>query len=95
MRKVAYAHFYWKNQEDCIKDHKPTVPTVRGCSFDEDMIELAIARGILDVWTPYITLQFTMTKTLHFQGNKALDLWKAWNAHIFSKQNSKKKDKTE
>lgn len=102
LNKVSYASFGYK----CLslgrtyfRTTKPTQPTVNGHEFDcevlrfgseETMLQYAKRRDLLDCWYPELTLQLSNNHSLIYTGNKAISLWEAWKALIFSKQNKQK-----
>lgn len=97
LTKVLYATFVYVNQEGDISRYDKV--SVRGIRFDrleyahpmypeyplETMYERAKRLGILDVWTPRVTMTF-VRGTLVFKGERANEIWKMWNTYIFSKQ---------
>lgn len=106
MRKVAYAQFCYINQEGSIRLQKPTFVTVRNEGLVEDryaryhpdypeetLEERAKRLDIIDVWKPFLRMQFANTHCLEYTGKKALQLWEAWNAYIFGKINKTTKQK--
>lgn len=54
------------------------------------LLEVAIARNMLDTWIPYTTFQLSNNHSLTYTGDKAIALWKAWNERIFNKKKRKK-----
>lgn len=44
---------------------------------------------LLDVWKPVVVFQLTANHSITYTGNKAIILWKAFNARIFSKRKQK------
>ncbi len=99
LRKVQWAKLFWVNQTGQCRDKRPNVRTVNGEAFDESayallhiqypcetMLERALRLDLIDVWTPVLRMQLSANHTLEYTGKKALSLWKAWNARIFSKR---------
>jgi hypothetical protein len=106
LNKVQYAKLYYRNNKGCcVKEPLPDFcSSANGIMFVDDtpalhhpdyMRETCFDRakrlGVLDYWEPIIFLQLGSNHGLSFSGDKALSLWKAWNAKIFSQ--SKKKGK--
>src|ERR1700678_3829649 len=102
MGKVAYASRHWSNGKGYNWGFNPKFATVNGCQIhdepalahpnfpDETCYERAVRLGIIDVWVPVVTFYFANSHSLTYKGEKALELWKAWNARIFSKKKEKK-----
>jgi len=76
----------------------PKSPSIHGLVFrpndkhlteDCTMLEYATRHALLDVWTPYIRLQFSANHTLTYGGDKAVAINKEWNRRIFEKQKRK------
>lgn len=97
LRKVAYAAFWYENQDGARRDRKP-VASVHGVMIAPDEyaaihsdypfetnIERARRLDILDVWKPVIKLKFTTTRSLMFTGERAMSLWKSYNERIFGR----------
>ena len=103
--KVSYCSLVYINQSGSIRSHKPTKPSVYGEELEkpndyaryyhdfpsETLIERATRLGVLDVWEPTLTLQFSNTHCLTFKGAKALSLWETWCGYIFSRNKTTKK----
>ena len=98
--KVAYITLIWRTKDGIYERHKkPDYDTVHGHAFDsfelapylegyelETLDSRARRLDIIDVWIPRITVHFTANKTLTFSGKRALNIWQAWQAKIFSKK---------
>lgn len=92
--KVQWADFWYVQQEGITSRTQPTGHTVRGVSPDgwaayhpdypgETMLDRARRLGILDIWTPRCKLTINANKSLHYHGTAAVNIWKAYNAHIY------------
>lgn len=94
-RAVSHARFFYKNQFGESVRTKPKVPTIHGGQrFElsamspypgqpETMHMLAKRRGLLDRWTPVCILQLRNNHSLSFVGNKAKQMFKQYNQHIY------------
>lgn len=102
LRKAHAARLWWTNQWGMKAKSKPATPTVHGQvidvhalamrlpdELDETMLERAMKRGILDVWRPVCRVDFSSRVHEFFQGDRALKIYAAWAAEIFSKQKPK------
>jgi hypothetical protein len=94
INKVQWASLVYKNQFGDCRQKKPKTVTVHNTPVTEaeiefstgrNLIEVAKEKGIIDVWTPVLRLQFSANHSLVYLGEKALSLWKAWQSKIFGK----------
>jgi hypothetical protein len=83
-----------------MRANRPHSLTVNGHEFDyleirnptvcnETMLQYAERRGLIYYWYPRLTLQLSNNHSLVYTGDKALELWKAWNAKVFGKKGKK------
>ncbi len=99
LRKVQWAKLFWVNQTGDVRSQKPISKTVNNTPFNsneyaayhmmypgETMNERATRLDLFDHWTPVLRMQLSANHTLEYTGKKALALWEAWNARIFSKR---------
>lgn len=70
---------------------EPIYPSDIRFGTNEPMIDYAKRKNLLDVWIPELELQLSNSHSLIYTGQKAIDLWDAWNAKIFSKHKKGKK----
>lgn len=101
LAKVQHATLWWGNGQE-KRHHKPDCPTYHGMPVPdglaapikdypgETMLERAIRRNLLDVWTPIVCFQLTANHKIVYTGEKALSMWKAWNARIYGEKKGKK-----
>jgi len=97
LKKAQWADFLWTNGAGVERKKKPRNPTVNGDRFDENakafmgngetMLERATRKGLLDVWKPKVIFQFAANHCKSFTGDRAMALWKEWNAIQFGKRN--------
>jgi len=98
LKKVQWAEYFYENQEGLGKREKPSGPTVRGMPVGkeiahyhldypgETMIERARRLDILDKWKPVCVMQLQANRTLRFVGEKAIKMFKAYQARIYGKK---------
>lgn len=104
LNKVQYGTLWWRNGLGAKLPHKPKCPTVNGCEFDlealaaplpqyegETMLERATRLDLLDAWTPVVTFQLTANHSICYVGKKAINMWKAWQSHVFARKKKEKK----
>lgn len=100
LNKVQWGRFYYENQHGDKRNLKPKEPTVYGGLFNplgfcistnglRTMIELAIEKNILDIWTPVVVFKLTAHETLKYKGDKAVSLYKSWCEKVFNKKRKK------
>ncbi len=83
-KAVSHARFYYKNQFGEVIRCKPKAPSVHAATqTNPDRIALATRLGITDRWTAQCILQLRNNHSLSFVGNKAKEMFKAYNAHIY------------
>src|SRR6266702_7886812 len=104
---VQYGTRYYVNQYGQQSSHIPVNPTVRAQYVlainlayhhpdypGESEYHRAERLQLLDIWREVVTFQLSANYTITYTGERAATIWKAWNAYIFSIQqssNSKKK----
>lgn len=94
LKKVQYASYHYVNQygdtSDYFRRH-----TCHGSSYDPKAIVLgkgimmedyAIMKGVKDIWTPVVTLQFAANHSVEYKGARAKSIWAEWNRRQFKKQ---------
>lgn len=100
-KKVQWATYHWINGKGDERKTKPDYFTANGTPIingdkaypylpeypSESTLERAKRLDILDVWKPVCQLHITANRTLTFTGNRATQIWKAYNAHIYGKRN--------
>lgn len=100
IKNVSYALLYWRNKEDNIHLAKePEYYSTNGVIFNakefapyiagyelETTLDRARRLGILDEWTAVIKLTLKNGHPLTFEGERAISIWKAWNAQVFSRK---------
>ena len=99
-RAVAYAKFFYKNQFGEVVKHKPRVPTLHtkkipeGYAFPmlweypcETNLERVKRLGLLDEFTPHCVLQLRNNHSLSFVGDKAKQMFHAYNSYIYGSSN--------
>lgn len=99
LKAVAYAKFYYTNQDGSKRRTKPLSPTVHGVSFSLDSfapslhsfpretnMERALRLEVLDTWTPCCQYALRNNYSLVFRGEKAKQMWKTYNNHIYGKR---------
>lgn len=97
LRAVAYSEFFWRNQFGETRRCKPRYPTRHGEKAGElfaypylmdfpgeTVLERSARLGLLDEWTPVCIYQFRNNHSLRFEGKKALEKHKQYNAHIYN-----------
>lgn len=99
LNKVISCRYYYRNQLGMVTRLKPKQPSVNGQVVDPDalvyrgdgesMLSLAKRLGLLDVWTPVVTLHQFSRERVQFTGDRAKALWKEYNAKIFGKRKRK------
>jgi len=95
IQKVQWASLHYRNQWGDMRRLKPKTITVHNTPVTEaeiawnsggrPLIDVAKEKGIIDVWTPVLRLQFSANHQLVYTAEKALSLWKAWQSKIFGK----------
>ena len=94
LAKVQWARYYYVNQHGDVTDYFKRY-SVHGCTYKPDIIalgvgitmdELAVLKGIKDVWTPHVDLTFSSNHRLTFKGKRAKSIWKEWNRRQFNKK---------
>src|ERR1035437_2783658 len=98
LAKVSWCKFYWSKDDDTIhRKHKPKHLTWFGKLIDkliwaypyeqdfpqETLYERIIRLEQQDIWIPVCICQVSYGKTLRYTGDKALSIWKTWNAKIY------------
>lgn len=103
LSKVQHGTFFYRSQQGDMRRTKPKMPTVNGSFFDikakvmrastclpdETMLQMAVRKHMLDVWTPVVTFTLTANHNIEYYGDKAVTMWKAWNERIFNKKKGK------
>jgi hypothetical protein len=92
-RSVQYAKFGYRNQDGDFRTTKPKFVTVHNSYIDADTklfggdnaLVKAQARGLIDIWTPWLRLVFTANKHLVFKGERAVKTFAAFRAVTFKK----------
>lgn len=84
LRAVSHARYFYTNQFGEVARCKPTKPSVHG-SVQHDPLRIALATklGIIDRWTAHCILQLRNSHSLSFVGQKAKQMFGAYNAHIY------------
>lgn len=98
LKSVAYARFYYTNQDGSKRKIKPLSPSVHSITFTPDAyapslhcfphetnLERALRLEVLDIWTPRCQYALRNNHSLIFKGEEAKKRWKIYNAHIFGK----------
>lgn len=94
LRKVRYATFGYRSQHHNLREELPTYPTRfsipvditdKVLGSDELLIDALRRKGELDVWEPYLVINFTKLDKLEFSGEEALKIWKAYQGIIYRK----------
>lgn len=95
LKKVQWAKFFYENQEGLRRSQYMQQPSVRGILIAEGYaypypdypletnLERATRLGILDIWEPVCLMQLQANRILHFTGDKAKKMWRAWNTRIY------------
>ena len=84
-KSVSHARYFYKNQFGEVVRIKPTKPSVHGAA-QTDLLRIALASklGILDRWTAHCILQLRNNHSLQFVGDKAKQMFAAYNKHIYN-----------
>ena len=94
-KAVSHARFHWKNQYGMTLRCKPRRPTVHGKEVpneiapyiqgyeNETMLMRAVRRNLLDKWQAQCILYLRNNHSLMFVGDKAQQMFDAYNAHIY------------
>jgi len=100
LNSCQWARFYYRNQHGDTRDTlpAPAYMSVRGSVIfktasayphpdypAETMYERAKRLGLLEQWTPEVFFKVTANAGVIFTGDKAMSMWKAWNAKIFKR----------
>jgi hypothetical protein len=96
LEKCQWAKLVYRNQYGQTRKDVPTWASVRNETLrlyelayphpeypKETELERAERLGLVDEWTPELTLKLTANEYLVYVGDKALSIWKTWNAKIF------------
>lgn len=96
IKKVAYMELYWKSLTNpaITRAKKPHGITVNGEHVSEDtmspdgkrMIDIAFERGLVDKWSPVVTVHLLYGKTLTFSGDRGMEIWRKWCDLQFNKK---------
>lgn len=99
LKKVQYAHLYYKNQFGQAYPTLPKRPSVNGMYVSdkeiaayhalypgETMRERAARLDLFDRWIPVVVFQFAANHSVQYEGKKAKSMWKSWQSHIFGKK---------
>lgn len=99
LHKVQWADYFWINGKGDQLRCKPDRATANGTQIpdsfawpydlrypSETAIERATRQGFLDTWKPVCILHITANRCLTYTGDKATNIWKAYNAHIYKKK---------
>ena len=95
--KVSYADFFFETADgQCRSKRRPQGITVHGRVIQESDLALplpeypgetvgqrAVRRKLVDRWIPVIVLRVSSADKLRFTGERAENLWDAWNARVF------------
>lgn len=97
-RAVQYMENYWTTRTGLARKLKPKQPTVNGIGVSpillaawhynypgESELERANRLDILDTWTFNTKLVITANKSLHYKGESAKKIAKAYNGYIYGK----------
>lgn len=99
LTKCQWATLYYKSNTGYTSPTKPVFPTVQGSTFIPSarhlaggctLLEYAIQYRLLDVWHPMCTFQLSANHCVTYTGDKAISMYDAWRAKIFSKTLKKK-----
>ena len=90
---VAYCKYFYENRRCDTRRVMPRYPTVNGSPVpdekalmsNETMLELATRRKLLDTWTPVCLLQFRNSHSMRFTGEKAKQMKRSYDKHIYDK----------
>lgn len=96
LNSVSYARYFYQNNRGDVRRLLPRSPTVNGAPLPkekvvlpgggtEDALTYATRRGILDVWTAVCIYQFRNNHSMRFIGDKAKQMKKAYDKHIYKK----------
>ena len=104
LNKCQSASLVYRNQDVMLKLSYPIVPTVHGMWFEpngmaathplypgESNMQRARRLKVLDIWIPECKFIMASNHSVTYTGKKALEMYKAWSAKIFGKQNKRKK----
>jgi len=93
LEKCVWVNLVWRNQYGNTSPARPHYKSVRGEIISginlayfhpeypgETELERVERLGLLDVWTPELTLKLQASEYLVYVGDKALKLYDAWNA---------------
>ena len=95
MGKVLHMTFWWTNQEAMRVRTKPKGFTARGRPVGDEpamphelypgetMLERARRLDLIDHWRPVVYVKQPCNHGLMYEGRRALEIWKAWNARVF------------
>lgn len=103
LRKVSHATFFFETADgQCRAKHRPKVTTVHGRVIQDDEPAFPLAThpgetagqrarrlGLVDRWIPVIVLRVSSADKLRFTGERAENLWAAWNARVFGSSSGK------
>lgn len=99
LTKCQWATLCYMTKDNYTSTCCPTWPTVHGKSFNmgtkhfsEDctLLEYAIKNKLIDIWFPICTFQLSANHTVTYTGDKAITMYDAWKAKIFSQALKKK-----
>ncbi len=102
LTKCQWATLCYMTRGGSKRMFKPSRPTVQGIHFDETakhmledctMLEYAIKNRMLDTWFPVCNFQLSANHTVTYTGDKAITMYDAWKAKVFSQALRKKKGK--
>ena len=99
-RAVSHARYFYVNRFGEVARCKPKVPTVHckkipdAYAFPyyqdypcETVVERVRRLGLLDEFTPHCVLQLRNNHSLSFVGNKAKQMFHAYNSYIYGSPN--------
>lgn len=101
INKCQHATLYYQNQweqrllklpktitvrANTIGEHDKCYTSVDGVMVLINALQLAKELKLIDVWIPHCKFQLTANHSITYTGDKALSLWKAWQAKIFKKK---------
>lgn len=103
LNKCQYAKFGYRNQHGMwcaiapgftvngvrfhLCDMVPYFSRIENAWLTASAFEVAIARGLVDIWTPELTLQLQANHSLIYIGEKAKSIWAEWCRRQFNKKN--------
>lgn len=102
LNKAQWVEFYYRNQHGQVSptalSHsvfgQPYKPEDSAMTFStavpvKSLEQLAVEKGIKDIWTPEIKVIFASNHAIRYTGDKAVSINREWNRRIFKKGKNK------